>query len=156
MKYIKKYKVFEEIHPLNTNIKELDDNFVNDIIDICAELNDQFPQTDPDGELVEFYSSYFRTRLKGKFNNEPLEKYPSISIHMPYFMYGYSFGDKSRYRISKDCDELKEVALRIKEFLGDAYVGFVVSGGTTNLNDRTILDSGISGFQIVYDPSKLS
>ena len=151
MKYLKTYRVFEEIHPLNTNINELDENFVSNIIDICADLGDQFPQTDPDRNLVEFYSTYFRTRLK----DEPLEEYPSISITMPYFMYGYSFGDKSKYRTSKDCDELKEVALRIKEFLGDAYVGFVAEGWSINLNDSTVLYDGISGFQIVYDPSKL-
>ena len=151
MKYIKTYtKLFEEIHPLNTNINELDKNFVSDIIDICADLGDQFPQSDPDRNLVTFYSTYFRNRLK----DEPLEEYPSISITLPYFMYGYKFG-KSNNNISIDCDELKEVALRIKEFLGDAYVGFVVGDGTLNLNDSTILYTGISGFQIVYDPSKL-
>lgn len=74
MKYIKKYKVFESIHPLNTNIKELDSNFVSDIIDICADLNDQFPQTDPDGDLVKFYSPYFRAKLK----EEPFPEYPSM------------------------------------------------------------------------------
>lgn len=152
MKYIKKYKVFEEIHPLNTNIKELDDNFVSDIIDICADLNDQFPQSDTERDLVTFYSPYFRAKLK----EEPFPEYPSISIHMPWFTYGYTFGEKSKHSISKDCDELKEVALRIKEFLGDAYVGFVVGSRNFNLNDNTTIYSGINGFQIVYDPNKLS
>jgi hypothetical protein len=151
MKYIKTYtKVFEEIHPLNTNINELDENFVSDIIDICADLGDQYPQSDPDRNLVTFYSTYFRTRLK----DEPLEEYPSISINMPYSMYGYKFG-KSDSTISRDCDELKEVALRIKEFLGDAYIGFVVEDRTVKLDDNTTLYSGIGGFQIVYDPNKL-
>ena len=150
MKYLKKYtKIFEEIHPLNTNINELDENFVSNIIDICADLGDQYPQSDPDRKLVEFYSTYFRTRLK----DEPLEEYPSISITLPYRMYGYKFGKSDC--IAKECDELKEVALRIKEFLGDAYIGFVVEGRNFNLNDNTILYSGISGFQIVYNPNKL-
>ena len=160
MKYLKKYKVFEEIHPLNTNINELDKNLVSDIIDICADLNDQYPQSavalraDPDRKLVTFYSTYFRTRLK----DEPLEEYPSILINMPYFVYGYTFGksnDTAASGIAIQCDELKEVALRIKDFLGDAYVGFVVEGRNFNLNDDTTLYNGISGFQIVYDPSKL-
>lgn len=155
MKHLKSYKVFEEIHPLNTNIKELDDNFVSDIIDICADLNDQFPQSDTERDLVTFYSPYFRNRLR----EEPFPEYPSISINMPWFPYGYRFGDKSN-SISRDCDELKEVALRIKEFLGDAYIGFVIASGRTNttmkLIDNTTLYSGINGFQIVYDPNKLS
>ena len=154
MKYLKTYKVFEEIHPLNTNINELDKNFVSDIIDICADLGDQYPQSDPDRKLVTFYSTYFRTRLK----DEPLEEYPSISINMPYFGYGYTFGksnDTAASGIAIQCDELKEVALRIKDFLGDAYVGFVVEGRTFKLDDNTILYTGIGGFQIVYDPSKL-
>jgi hypothetical protein len=156
MKYLKKYtKIFEEIHPLNTNINELDENFVSNIIDICADLGDQFPQSDPDRNLVEFYSTYFRTRLK----DEPLEEYPSISITPPYIMYGYRFGKSDREfwpgNFAKECDELKEVALRIKEFLGDAYIGFVAKGRNFNLNDDTTLYNGISGFQIVYDPSKL-
>ena len=149
MKYLKKYtKIFEEIHPLNTNINELDENFVSNIIDICADLNDQFPQSDPNRNLVTFYSTYFRTRLK-----DPLEEYPSISINMPYVMYGYTFGKSDC--IAKECDELKEVALRIKDFLGDAYVGFVVEGRTFKLDDNTILYTGIGGFQIVYNPNKL-
>jgi hypothetical protein len=154
MKYIKKYKVFESIHPLNTNIKELDSNFISDITDICADLNDQFPQTDPDGDLVKFYSPYFRAKLK----EEPFPEYPSISINMPWFPYGYTFGGKDlKHKISKDCDELKEVALRIKEFLGDAYIGFVIGGGKSfNLSDNTTLYSGINGFQIVYDQNKIS
>ena len=154
MKYLKKYtKIFEEIHPLNTNINELDENFVSNIIDICADLNDQFPQSDPNRNLVTFYSTYFRTRLK-----DPLGEYPSISINMPYFGYGYTFGkstDSAVSGIGIQCDELKEVALRIKEFLGDAYVGFVVEDRNFKLDDNTILYTGINGFQIVYDPSKL-
>ena len=55
MKYLKKYKVFEEIHPLNTNINELDKNFVSDIIDICADLGDQYPQSDPDRNIRGFF-----------------------------------------------------------------------------------------------------
>jgi hypothetical protein len=153
MKHLKSYKVFEEIHPLNTNIKELDVNFVSDIIDICADLNDQFPQTDPDGELVTFYSSRFRAAAKETL----FEEYPSISISMPWFTYGYTFGgEKLKHNISIECIELKEVALRIKDFLGDAYIGFVVGGRSFTLSDRTILYSGISGFEIVYDPNKIS
>jgi len=150
MKYLKTYKLFEEIHPLNTNINELDENFVSDIIDICADLSDKYP-LEPDRNLVTFYSTYFRNRLK----DEPFPEYPSISITMPYFTYGYSFGDKSKYRISKDCDELKEVALRIKDFLGDAYIGFVVEDKSFTLSDKTILYSGINRFEIVYDPNKI-
>ena len=154
MKYLKTYKVFEEIHPLNTNINELDKNFVSDIIDICADLGDQYPQSDPDRKLVTFYSTYFRTRLK----DEPLKEYPSISIKMPYFGYGYTFGkstDTAASGIAIQCDELKEVALRIKDFLGDAYVGFVVEDRNFKLDDNTIFYTGISEFQIVYNPNKL-
>lgn len=158
MKYLKRYtKLFEEIHPLNTNINELDENFVSDIIDICADLNDQYPQTNPDGELVSFYSTYFRTRL---YPFHPTE-YPSISISMPHSTYGYTFGNalqcsKNFPTIAIQCVELKEVALRIKEFLGDAYIGFVVGDRTFQLDDNSPrLFTGINGFQIVYNPNKL-
>jgi len=153
MKYLKTYnKVFEEIHPLNTNINELDKNFVSNIIDICADLNDQFPQTDPDRNLVTFYSKYFRAAAK----ETPFEEYPSISISMPWFLYGYTFGsEKLKHNISIECVELKEVALRIKDFLGDAYIGFVVEDKSFTLSDKTILYSGINRFEIVYDPNKI-
>jgi hypothetical protein len=154
MKYLKTYKVFEEIHPLNTNINELDENFVSNIIDICADLNDQFPQSDSNGELVSFYSSRFRNRL---YPLHPTE-YPSISISMPHSTYGYTFGNGQQWNntIAIECVELKEVALRIKEFLGDAYIGFVVGDRTFQLdNNSPKLFTGINGFQIVYDPNKL-
>jgi len=154
MKYLKPYTLFESIHPNNTNIKELDPNFVHDITDICADLNSDFPQTDKDGRLISFYSPSFRSvALK-----DPLSEYPSISIHMPYYMYGYKFGDKTKHDISIECPELKQVALRIKEFLGDSYKAFVLKNGPKNtihtLSDNTSFYSGISGFQIVYDPTK--
>lgn len=165
MKYLKKYKTFESIHQDNTNIIELHPSFVADILDICVDLNDQYPQTDKDGELVSFYSKRFRRTLKtsyydGKSFTEPFTEYPSIAINMPWYTYGYSFGEMSRYSPSIKCEELKEVALRIKDFLGDAYISFLISNGPSNtsqvLNNDTKLSSGIQGFQIVYDPNLIS
>jgi len=150
MKHIKPYKIFESIHPNNTNITELDPNFVHDITDICVDLNSDFPQTERDGRLISFYSPSFRSvALK-----DPLPEYPSISIHMPYYMYGYKFGDKTKHDISIECPELKQVALRIKDYLGDSFKAFVLKNTIHPLSDSTSYYSGISGFQIVYDPTK--
>ena len=81
---------------------------------------------------------------------------------MPWYAYGYKFGNTGN-TLAKD-SELKEVALRIKDYLGDAYIGFLIygagrtrSGGMVkiNLSDKTSCWNGINGFQIVYDPNKI-
>lgn len=147
MKYLKNYVIFEGIHALNTNINELSNDFVYDINDICSVLNDHYPQND--GSLVKFYSTHFRRSDKN------FQGYPSISIRMPWYAYGYKFGNTGN-TLAKD-SELKEVALRIKDYLGDAYIGFLIDGINVkiNLSDKTSFWSGINGFQIVYDPNKI-
>lgn len=159
MKYLSKYKTFEKIHPLNTNILELDPQFVSDIKHICLDLVDELNLEKDVEELVAFYSTHFRKPI-----NMPYPEYPSISVRLPYFTYGYIFGERdSNFNPAKDCTPLKEVALRIKDYLGEAFIAFVVPGGgnlhhcrTQKLDIDTNLYSGINGFEIVYDPKLLN
>ena len=155
MKYLSRYKTFEKIHPINTNILELNPKFVSDIKHICLDLVDELnlEKDDLDG-LVTFYSTHFRS---SSFIKRPYPDHPSISIHLPFFAYGYIFGERdSNYNPAKDCQQLKEVAIRIKDYLGEAFIAFVASIGSSHLtyklNINTNLYSGIGGFEIVYDP----
>ena len=158
---IKKYKLFlEKIHPNNTNILELDPQFVSDIKHICLDLVDELNlEKDDLEELVTFYSTHFRS---SKYINMPYPEYPSISVRLPFFGYGYIFGKRdSNFNPAKDCPQLKEVALRIKDYLGEAFIAFDVpkegsSFRTHKLDIDTNLYSSIRGFEIVYDPKLLN
>lgn len=159
MKYLSKYKTFEKIHPINTNILELDPQFVSDIKHICLDLVDELNLEKDDLEdLVTFYSTHFRS---SKYINMPYPDHPSISVHLPFFPYGYIFGKRdSNFNPAKNCTQLKEVALRIKDYLGEAFIAFVVPGGSNYLTYKLDIDtnlySGIRGFEIVYDPKLLN
>jgi hypothetical protein len=181
MKYLKPYKLFEELELLDRGYSDnLKDAFKSDITDICLELNDIYPLS------ISFDDSKYRSGISTShmdIDDKLIWKsdYPSITIsregrfrgmesELP-FKTGRGSGHFNVNLIENWNKECLSVAYRVKRYLGDNFLLFTIEDrgdersfelddnttsksldGFPRFNIETLRQGDIKLFRIIYNP----